>query len=154
MDLKIQMMLIALEEAEKAFAKGEVPVGAVIFTSQGKIISRAHNETISSQDVSGHAELIAIRRANAILGLHLNGCALATTLEPCIMCFGAIVLSRVSELCYASPSQLYGAISNHMVDELRYRHLKIFKNILADKSQLMLKRFFVSVREGKLIDEL
>jgi tRNA(adenine34) deaminase len=95
-------MRLALDEAEDAAETGEVPVGAVI-VRDGEVISRAGNATVSSADATAHAELLAIQAASAVLGdQRLTGCTLYVTLEPCAMCAGAIVLSRVHRVVFGA----------------------------------------------------
>jgi tRNA(adenine34) deaminase len=95
-------MRLALDEAEDAAEAGEVPVGAVI-VHDSEVISRAGNATVSSSDATAHAELLAIQAASAVLGdQRLTGCTLYVTLEPCAMCAGAIVLSRVDRVVFGA----------------------------------------------------
>lgn len=95
-------MRLALDEAEDAAEAGEVPVGAVI-VREGEVISRAGNASVSSTDATAHAELLAIQAASAVLGdQRLTGCTLYVTLEPCAMCAGAIVLSRVDRVVFGA----------------------------------------------------
>ena len=139
-------MLVALEEAGKAYEKREVPVGAVITNFQGDILSQAHNLTRTHKDPTSHAELIAIKRAALIGPLHQ--CVLYTTLEPCMMCFGAIIHANIKEVCYGSPSPLDGVFSNHLINELKYADIKVFRNILGRPSQELLSRFFKDLRSS------
>ncbi|MGB4960189.1 MAG: nucleoside deaminase, partial [Saprospiraceae bacterium] len=95
----------AIKEAEKAAASGEVPVGAVIVCQQ-QIIARAHNQTQLLNDVTAHAEIIAITAASSYLGSkYLNGCTLFVTLEPCIMCAGALYWSKIDKLVYGASDE-------------------------------------------------
>jgi len=95
-------MRLALDEAEDAAEAGEVPVGAVI-VHDSEVISRAGNATVSSSDATAHAELLAIQAASAVLGdQRLTGCTLYVTLEPCAMCAGAIVLSRLDRVVFGA----------------------------------------------------
>ena len=95
-------MRLALDEAEDAAEAGEVPVGAVI-VHDSEVISRAGNATVSSSDATAHAELLAIQAASAVIGdQRLTGCTLYVTLEPCAMCAGAIVLSRVDRVVFGA----------------------------------------------------
>ena len=106
-------MQIALDEARAAEARGEVPIGAVIVDKTGKIIARAGNETRAANDPTGHAEILAIRRACAVLGVErLNGCDLYVTLEPCNMCATAISFARIDRLYYAAQDVKGGAVDN------------------------------------------
>jgi tRNA(adenine34) deaminase len=95
-------MRLALDEAEDAGEAGEVPVGAVIIRD-GEVIARAGNSSVSSADATAHAELVAIQAASAVIGdQRLTGCTLYVTLEPCAMCAGAIVLSRVDRVVFGA----------------------------------------------------
>ncbi|MEC9341266.1 MAG: tRNA adenosine(34) deaminase TadA [Pseudomonadota bacterium] len=102
-------MDLALAEARAAGAAGEVPVGAVI-VRDGDIVCAAGNRLISPPDPTGHAEMRALRQAAAVLGNYrLNGCVLYVTLEPCVMCFGAMVHARLRRLVFAAPDEKTGA---------------------------------------------
>lgn len=106
-------MQIALDEALAAQARGEVPIGAVIVDSQGKIIAKAGNETRETNDPTAHAEILAIRRACDNLGVErLVGCDLYVTLEPCNMCATAISFARIEKLYYAAEDAKGGAVDN------------------------------------------
>ena len=101
----------ALQEAQLAFDKGEVPVGAVV-VAQDRIIARAHNLTEQLTDVTAHAEMQAITAAAHYLGgKYLQGCTLYVTLEPCLMCAGALYWSQISKLVFAAPDPKRGSIS-------------------------------------------
>ena len=106
-----KLMEIALECADEGACKGEVPVGAVIVDSVGRILSKAHNETIMSCDPTAHAEVLALRRAAVGCGnFRLNGCVLVVTLEPCLMCAGALREARVSGVVFGASDARAGAI--------------------------------------------
>ncbi|MBQ7227518.1 MAG: tRNA adenosine(34) deaminase TadA [Clostridia bacterium] len=101
-------MKVALREAKKAEEKSEVPVGAVI-VRDGKIIARAHNVRTTAHDPTAHAEVIALRKAGKKLGAwNLEGCELYVTKEPCVMCAGAIVLSRIKRVRYGAFDKRFG----------------------------------------------
>ncbi len=105
-------MDIALEEARAAQNAGEVPIGCVI-VSEGEVVSRAGNRTLMDRDPTAHAELVAIRRAAALLGSErLTGCDLYVTLEPCAMCAGAISLARIRRLYYGAADAKGGAVDS------------------------------------------
>lgn len=105
------LMDVALQEARKASSVGEIPVGAVMVDDDGYIISRAHNETENLHDPTAHAEVLALRRAGERIGNHrLNGCVLVVTLEPCLMCAGAIRESRVSGVVWGAADSRAGAL--------------------------------------------
>ena len=98
----------ALAEAQQAFAEGEVPVGAVV-VCQNKIIARAHNQTETLNDVTAHAEMLAITAATNLLGAkYLTGCTLYVTVEPCVMCAGALGWSQISRIVYGAADEKRG----------------------------------------------
>ena len=108
-DNDIKYMQIALDEARVAAAEGEIPVGAVI-VKDGEIIATAHNNREATGDATGHAELLAIRRACETLGgWHLEKCTLYVTLEPCPMCMGAIINSRLGRVVFGAKDAKAGA---------------------------------------------
>ena len=119
---QILPMQIALNEAKAAEQRGEVPIGAVIVNKMGKIIAKAGNETRANNDPTAHAEVLAIRRACAVLKTErLNGCKLYVTLEPCNMCATAISFARIDKLYYAAEDIKGGAVDNGT----RFYHTKI-----------------------------
>lgn len=105
-------MTLALEQARIAGRKGEVPIGAVL-VKQGAVIAAAHNLTRAGPDPTAHAEIVAIRRAALVLGQErLDGCELWVTLEPCVMCAGAIAHARIARLYYAASDPKGGAVEH------------------------------------------
>ncbi|MCW2643893.1 MAG: tRNA(adenine34) deaminase [Pseudonocardiales bacterium] len=113
----------ALAVARDAVAHGEVPIGAVVLDPSGAVIASAHNERESANDPTGHAEVLALRRAGLALGSwHLDGCTLAVTLEPCTMCAGALVLARISRLVFGAWDPKAGAVGS-LWDVVRDRRL-------------------------------
>ena len=113
----------ALTIAREALARGEVPIGAVVLDPSGAVIASAHNEREVGHDPTGHAEVLALRRAGAALSSwHLDGCTLAVTLEPCTMCAGALVLARVSRLVFGAWDPKAGAVGS-LWDVVRDRRL-------------------------------
>jgi tRNA(adenine34) deaminase len=139
----------ALKEAKKAFDKEEVPIGAVI-VKDNKIIARAHNLKEELQDATAHAEVLAIRQAAQKLdGWRLNGCTLYVTIEPCPMCAGALVQSRVDALVYGATDPKGGAAGTlfNLVDSNLLNHkLAIEYGVLEDKCRQIMKDFFKSLR--------
>lgn len=104
-------MSLALHEARNARALGEVPVGAVLTSPAGEILAACGNRVIGLQDPTAHAEILALREGSAKIGNErLSGCVLTVTLEPCLMCAGAIILSRISGLVFGAADRLEGAI--------------------------------------------
>ena len=133
----------ALLEAEQAFEKGEVPVGAVIVVDN-KIIARAHNLTELLNDVTAHAEMQAITSAsNFIGGKYLHNCTLYVTLEPCQMCGGALFWSQISNVVYGASDPERGCIS---LNNKLHPKTKSKGGILADQASSLLKRFFIEKR--------
>ena len=133
----------ALLEAEQAFEKGEVPVGAVIVVDN-KIIARAHNLTELLNDVTAHAEMQAITSASNFLGgKYLHNCTLYVTLEPCQMCGGALFWSQISNVVYGASDPERGWIS---LNNKLHPKTKIKGGILADQASSLLKRFFIEKR--------
>ncbi|MGW9684805.1 nucleoside deaminase [Flagellimonas sp. 2504JD1-5] len=133
----------ALQEAEAAFEKGEVPVGAIV-TVNNRIIGRAHNLTERLNDVTAHAEMQAITAASNFLGgKYLHGCTLYVTLEPCQMCAGALYWSQVSKIVYGAPDLERGF--NVMGGNIHPK-TEIVGGILENEASEMLKRFFIQRR--------
>ena len=133
----------ALQEAEAAFDKGEIPVGAVVVIEE-RIIARAHNLTELLNDVTAHAEMQAITAASNFLGgKYLKNCTLYVTLEPCQMCAGALYWSQISNIVYGARDEERGCIK---LKTKLHPKTKIKGGILADKSSELLKRFFIQKR--------
>lgn len=133
----------AFEEAQLAFDKGEVPVGAII-THKHQIIARAHNLTEQLTDVTAHAEMQAITSAaNHIGGKYLKNCTLYVTLEPCQMCAGALYWSQISRLVFAAEDQQRGyrklGTTIHPKTEVKF-------GVMANEASLLMKRFFIEKR--------
>ena len=139
----------ALEEAEKSLSKNEVPVGAVIVLG-GEIIGRGHNQPISKRDPTSHAEIEAIRNASEeIKNYRLKGADLYVTLEPCAMCFGAIVHSRISNIFFGAGDQKSGVCGScEDLSEKKYFNHKpyITGHIMAKECSKILKDFFKAKR--------
>jgi tRNA(adenine34) deaminase len=144
-----QWMKQALREAQKAFEQDEVPVGAVI-VHKGKIIGRGYNQNERLQDPTAHAEMIALTAAaNHLQTRRLEGCTLYVTLEPCPMCAGAIVLSRIPTLVFAAFDGKAGACGTlyNIVNDKRLNHtLHVVSGVCDRESQELLKGFFGKVR--------
>ncbi|HKF30830.1 MAG TPA: tRNA adenosine(34) deaminase TadA [Jatrophihabitantaceae bacterium] len=121
----------ALDVARAAAALGEVPVGAVVLSASGDVVASAHNEREALSDPTAHAEILALRRAGAVLGSwQLAGCTLAVTLEPCTMCAGAVVLARVSRLVFGAWDPKAGAVGS-LWDVVRDRRLNHRPEVVA-----------------------
>ncbi|MDN3665304.1 nucleoside deaminase [Algibacter miyuki] len=133
----------ALQEAESAFERGEIPVGAVIVIDN-KIIARGHNLTETLNDVTAHAEMQAITAAaNFLGGKYLQKCTLYVTLEPCQMCAGALYWSQISNIVYGARDLERGCI--HLNTKLHPK-TKIKGGILEDEASALMKRFFIARR--------
>ncbi|WP_299271849.1 nucleoside deaminase [uncultured Psychroserpens sp.] len=133
----------ALQEAEDAFEKGEIPVGAVVVIND-RIIARAHNLTELLNDVTAHAEMQAITAAaNFLGGKYLTNCTLYVTLEPCQMCAGALYWSQISKIVYGARDEERGCI--HLKTKLHPK-TKMVGGVLADEASALLKRFFIQRR--------
>ncbi len=144
----------AIVEAGKAVERNEVPVGAVIVYDD-RIIARAHNQREMLNDPTAHAEMIAITQAAAYLeNWRLKGTTLYVTLEPCAMCAGALVQSRVDTLVYGTVDKKAGACVSviNLVQEPRFNHrLEVVQGILADECKHILQTFFLeNIRTGRL----
>ncbi|WNM36807.1 nucleoside deaminase [Streptomyces sp. Li-HN-5-11] len=158
-------MRLALDEAEQAVRGGDVPVGAVVLSADGTtVLGAGHNEREATGDPTAHAEVLALRRAAATLNAaadsapaehggerraggrwRLSGCTLVVTLEPCTMCAGAIVLSRVDRVVYGARDEKAGAAGS-LWDVMRDRRLnhrpEVIEGVLADDCARMLTEFF------------
>ena len=144
-------MLEALNEAEKAFNAGEVPVGCVI-VKDDEIIARGYNVREQSQTVFSHAETIAIDKAcKKLKSWRLEDCEIFVTLEPCLMCSGAIILARMKRLVYGASEPKFGTHQSILnVYDYNFNHkVEIDSGVLAEKSNEMLKRFFKQIRSEK-----
>ena len=141
-----QAMRVALEEAQLTAETGDVPVGAVVLDPAGVIIGRGHNERERLGDPTAHAEVIAMRQAAERLGSwRLEGCTLVVTLEPCTMCAGATVLSRVERLVYGADDPKAGAVGS-LWDVVRDARLnwrpEVLRGVRAAESSALLREFF------------
>jgi tRNA(adenine34) deaminase len=145
-------MRAALDEARVALESGDVPIGAVVLDAEGSVIGRGHNVRERDGDPTGHAEMVAIRAAAGVVGAwRLTGCTLVVTLEPCTMCAGAIVLSRLDRLVFAAYDDKAGAVGS-LWDVVRDRRLnhrpEVVSGLLADDSRSLLDDFFARQRLG------
>jgi tRNA(adenine34) deaminase len=145
MSTDYDFMKIALDEAEEAYRRGEVPVGAVL-VREGNILARAHNSPIVSNDPSAHAEMLALRQAGGKIGNYrLAGAELYVTLEPCIMCAGAIVHARVERVIFGARDPKCGAVFslyNILTDKRLNHQVKITEGILWEECGEIMSRFF------------
>jgi tRNA(adenine34) deaminase len=145
-------MFAALQEAEKALEENEIPVGAVV-VKDNKIIGRGYNQVERLKDATAHAEMIALTAAaNHIGNWRLNNCSIYITLEPCIMCTGAMLASRIEELYFAAFDPKFGACGSlyNLAEDGKTNHkLKVFSGIYADESKKMLQDFFIKLKTQK-----
>ena len=147
-------MRLALEEAHAAAAQGEVPVGCVIVCN-GEVLARAHNLRETDGDATAHAETMAIREACRKKGSwRLSDCALFVTLEPCLMCAGAIYNARVGMLVYGLRDPAAGAVGGvlNVFQENFSFSPRIYGGVLAQESERLLQDFFAAVRKNKMSD--
>ena len=142
-------MKIALEEAQKAYLRGEVPVGAVL-VREGDILARTHNSPIMRNDPSAHAEMLALRQAGEKFGNYrLTGAELYVTLEPCVMCAGAIIQARLSRVIFGARDPKCGAVVslyNILADKRLNHQVEITEGILPEECGEIISRFFQQKR--------
>lgn len=142
-------MRLALEEAEKALAYGDVPIGAIA-VRDGQIIGRGHNRREADQDPTAHAEVIAIRQASQVVGhWRLEGVTLYCTLEPCAMCAGAMVLARLPRLVYATTDPKAGAGGSvmNLLDHPALNHVvEVHSGVYAEEASERIRAFFRALR--------
>jgi len=148
---KKKYMELALEEANKALKQDEVPIGAIVVDPDGKVIGKGYNRRELDQDATQHAEMIAIREACKNIGLwRLIGCSLFVTLEPCPMCAGAIINSRIKDVYFGAMDPKAGACGS-VVDlfsvEKFNHHPHVIRGLFQEKSSQMLKDFFREIRK-------
>ena len=144
-----KFMQLALEQARLAWAEGEVPVGAVV-VKDGEVIAAGYNQPIGRHDPSAHAEIVALRAAAEKLGNYrLPGCELYVTLEPCIMCSGAMMHARLSRVVYAAPDPKTGACGSvlNLFEEQRLNHhTEVAGGVMAEEASSLLRAFFAERR--------
>ncbi|MHC4571221.1 MAG: tRNA adenosine(34) deaminase TadA [Planctomycetota bacterium] len=147
-----QFMRTAIEAARIAEDNGDIPIGAVIIL-ENKIIAKAYNQREQLADPTAHAEIIALTQAAAALeNWHLNGCTMYVTLEPCPMCAGALVLSRMDRLVYGCDDPKSGACGSlyNIVADGRLNHrLEVTSGVLAEQCREQLQNFFQQRRDEK-----
>lgn len=145
-------MAYALKEAAKAEKKGEVPIGAVI-VHEGRVVARGHNKRELANDPVGHAELLAIRAASKKLGRwRLSGTTLYVTLEPCLMCMGAIILARITRLVFGAMDPKAGACGSvyDIAADARLNHrVHVTPGVMNGECQGALQEFFRRLRAEK-----
>ena len=143
------LMALALDEARAALEHDDVPIGCVV-GRRDEVIARAHNARERDQDPTAHAEVLALRAAAAALGSwRLDGCTVYVTLEPCVMCAGAIVLARAERLVYGAPDPKAGAVRSlyNVADDARLNHrLVVTAGVLEEESAELLRTYFSAKR--------
>ena len=139
-------MRAALDEARAALTTDDVPIGAVLLDPSGDVVGRGRNRREADADPTAHAEVVALREAAAARGeWRLSGCTLVVTLEPCTMCAGAIVLSRLDRLVFAAYDEKAGAVGSRwdVVRDRRLNHRpEVLTGVLAEESSALLVDFF------------
>ncbi len=134
----------ALEEARLAFEEGEIPIGAVV-VCRGQIIARAHNEVERLKDPTAHAELLAITAATEYMGgKFLSDCQLYVTVEPCVMCAGALFWARLGEIIYGAGEEKFGY--RHYAPDIFPRRAKVRGGVLSEEAAELMRRFFATRR--------
>ena len=150
-DIHEYFMEIALAEAEKAGQNGEVPVGAVVLSENGEVLSASHNQTIKLADPTAHAEILALRKAALkINNYRLLNTTLYVTVEPCIMCMGAIVHARISRVVFGATDPKWGAagsLYNYAEDDRLNHRVEIIADVCADDCRRLMQDFFRSKRD-------
>ena len=142
-------MRLALAEAQRAYDEGEVPIGAVLIDEGGVLVCGNHNRIEQLGDATAHAEILVLREASKIFGRRLTNCTLYSTVEPCAMCAGAMVLSRVERLVYGAPDSKFGAAESifNVVDNPALNHqLKVTAGVLEFECRALMQKFFEEVR--------
>ncbi len=149
--LKYRFMSAALQEAEEALEQNEVPVGAVV-VFEDKIIGRGYNQVEKLKDATAHAEMIAITAAENHLGdWRLTDCDIYITVEPCLMCTGAILSSRIKRIYFSAFDPKFGACGSvyNVAQEGKVNHkVEVFSGLLEQESSLLLQEFFKKKRTG------
>lgn len=151
-NLEAKFMKEALKEAKKAYDKDEVPVGAII-VKDNKIIARAHNVKELKKDTTKHAEILAIQKASKKLDTwRLEGCTMYVTLEPCVMCTGATIQSRLDKLVIGTMDEKTGACGSvlNILKDYKFNHIvEVEKGIMEEECREILQRFFKNLRKRK-----
>ena len=147
-----KFMKLALKEAKKAYDKGEIPVGAII-VKDGEVISKAHNLKELKNDTTKHAEILAIQRASKKLkSWRLENCEMYVTLEPCSMCAGALIQSRIKKVYIGTMDYKTGACGSvlNLLNDYKFNHfVEIENNVLQEECEKILKEFFKELRKNK-----
>lgn len=141
----------AILEAHRAAAIGEVPVGSAVVDPQGELIAIASNETILRSDPTAHAEILALRAAARHVGNYrLTGATIYTTIEPCVMCAGAVLNARIARLVFGAHDERFGAVETHFQlcssPKLNHR-IETTSGVLADECRALMQEFFQARRK-------
>ncbi len=137
----------ALDLAKQAFEEGEVPVGALVVADGKHIIGKGYNQTEKLNDVTAHAEMLAITAAaNTLAAKYLRDCTLYITLEPCVMCAGAIAWSQVDRIVFGAYDTKKGF--RHFSKEIIHAKKELIGGLMAEESEALLKKFFTQLRES------
>ena len=146
----IKFMKLAINEAKKAGQKAEVPVGAVLVAESGDILSLSHNQVITLADPTAHAEILVLRKAaQKVLNYRLLGATLYVTIEPCIMCMGAIVHARVARVVFGAEDLKWGAAGSlyNFTEDVRLNHQpEIIQGVCQDECRELMQKFFRTKR--------
>jgi tRNA(adenine34) deaminase len=146
----IEFMKLAIKEAKKAGQKAEVPVGAVLVAESGDILSLSHNQAITLADPTAHAEILVLRiAAQKLLNYRLLGTTLYVTIEPCMMCMGAIVHARVTRVVFGAKDPKWGAAGSlyNFAEDVRLNHRpEIIQGVCQDECRALIQEFFRSKR--------
>lgn len=152
MDEKIKFMKEALKEAQKSYKKEEIPVGAII-VKDGKIIARGHNLKETKTDPTKHAEIIAIQKAcKKLQTWRLTGCTMYVTLEPCSMCAGSLIQSRLDKVVIGTMDEKTGACGSvlNLLSDYKFNHtVQIETGIMQEECKTILQQFFKEIRAKK-----
>lgn len=145
-----QYMALAIQEAEKAGQNNEVPIGSLIVAKSGEVLSKAGNMTITQSDPTAHAEMLAIRKAAYFIGNYrLTGATLYTTIEPCIMCMGAIVHARLERVVFGADDPKWGGAGSlyNFADDPRLNHrVELISGVLGEECRALIQDFFRNKR--------
>lgn len=149
-DADNKWMNVALDEAAKAGAVDEVPIGACIVDDNGGLLAAAFNRTITDSDPTAHAEMIVLRMAGKLVGNYrLTGTTLYSTIEPCVMCAGALVNARVKRLVYGADDERFGAVRTNfgigITDVLNHR-IEVESGVLGEQCRSLMQEFFRAKR--------
>ena len=146
----IEFMKLAIKEAKKAGQKAEVPIGAVLVDESGDILALSHNQTITLADPTAHAEILALRKtAQKVLNYRLLGTTLYVTIEPCMMCMGAIVHARVARVVFGAQDPKWGAAGSlyNFAEDVRLNHQpEIILGVCQEECRALIQEFFRSKR--------